>query len=144
MQPSASSTGLGKPAATAAVVAGVGSISIRAVQSDWDTPYMQHWSLDWQQQLTENTLITVGYFGSKGTHLQGLTELNSLKPNVALSSMCAPGNNYFGQAAAFTAVQCQRAGYVFRNSATTAVQGNNNLNGATLVTEVFIHHQSRA
>ncbi len=139
----ASNTSLDNPASNAAVVSGVGSISIRAVQSDWDTPYMQHWSLDWQQQLTENTLITVGYFGSKGTHLQGLTELNSLKPNVALNSMCAPGNNYFGQAAAFTAVQCQRAGYVFRNSATTAVQGNNNLNGATPVTDVLILDQLR-
>lgn len=139
----ASNTSLDNPAANAAVVAGVGSISLRAVQADWKTPYMQHWSLDWQQQLTDKTLITIGYFGSKGTNLQGLTEFNSLPVNRALNSMCAPGNNYFGQAAAFTSVACQNAGYVFRNSATTAVQGNNNLNGATPVTDVLILDQLR-
>ena len=139
----ASNTSLDNPAANAAVVAGVGAISIRAVQSDWKTPYMQHWSLDWQQQFTENTLVTIGYFGSKGTNLQGLTELNSLREGVALNSMCAPGNNYFGQAAPFTSVECQRDGYVFRNSATTAVQGNNNLNGTTPLTDVLILDQLR-
>lgn len=139
----ASNTSLDNPAANAAVVAGVGTISVRAVQADWNTPYMQHWSLDWQQQLTDKLLVTVGYFGSKGTHLQGLTELNSLRPGVALDSLCAPGNNYFGQAAAFTSVECQRDGYVFRNSATTAVQGNTNLNGATPLTDVLILDQLR-
>ncbi|HTG85697.1 MAG TPA: TonB-dependent receptor, partial [Pyrinomonadaceae bacterium] len=46
---------------------------LRAVQSDWHTPYMQHWSLDVQHQLGNNTVFTVGYYGSKGTHLIGLT-----------------------------------------------------------------------
>lgn len=139
----ASNTSLDNPAANAAVASGVGSISLRAVQADWKTPYMQHWSLDWQQQLTDSTLFTIGYFGSKGTNLQGLTEFNSLPERRALNSLCAPGNNYFGQAAAFTSVACQNAGYVFRNSATTALQGNNNLNGATPVTDVLILDQLR-
>jgi hypothetical protein len=139
----AANTSLDNPAANAAVVAGVGVISLRGVQADWKTPYMQHWSLDWQQQLTKSTLVTIGYFGSKGTNLQGLTEYNSLPEGLALDSLCAPGNNYFGQAAAFTSVECQRDGYVFRNSATTAVQGNNNLNGATPLTDVLILDQLR-
>ncbi|MEJ7624327.1 MAG: TonB-dependent receptor [Pyrinomonadaceae bacterium] len=139
----ATSTSLDNPAANAAVVAGVGSQSLRAVQTDWHTPYMQHFSFDWQQQLTDNTLITAGYYGSKGTHLQGLTELNSLPPGLALQSRCAPGTNYFGQAAAFTDVACQLAGYAFRGAANTAAQGNTNVVGATAFTDTLILDQLR-
>lgn len=117
---------LDNPAGGATVSATV--INLRAVQSDWETPYMQHWSLDVQHQLFKNVIVTAGYYGSKGTNLIGLTELNSLPPGLALSSMCAPGANYFGQAGAFTPVQCQPAGYAFRNSAN--VVGNPNRTGA--------------
>ncbi|MDQ2746785.1 MAG: hypothetical protein M3T96_05945, partial [Acidobacteriota bacterium] len=107
--------------------------SIRALQTDWKTPYMQHWSLDVQHQLTSKTLIDIGYYGSKGTHLIGITELNDLQPGQALNSLCAPGANYFGQTATFTPVRCQSPGYVFRN--TTAAPGNPNLiGGPTCVT----------
>ena len=46
-------------------------ISVRAIQTKWQDPYMQHWSFDIQHQLNEKTMITAGYFGSKGTHLIG-------------------------------------------------------------------------
>jgi len=89
------------------------------------------------------TVVTVGYFGSKGTHLQGLTELNSLPAGLALRSQCAPGSNYFGQAAAFTPVPCQLPGYAFRNSATTALQGNTNVVGTTNFNDIAILDQLR-
>ena len=104
---------------------------------------MQHWSLDWQQRLTSRTFVTIGYFGSKGTNLQGVTEKNSLLPGQALDSQCAPGTNYIGQVAAFTPVQCQRPGYAFRNATTTAVQGNNNVVGTTAFNDVVILDQLR-
>lgn len=124
-------------------VVGAPGLSLRAVQADWHTPYMQHWSADWQQQLNDKTLVTVGYYGSKGTHLQGLTEMNSIPAGKALASQCAPGANYFGQVAAFTPVPCQLPGYAFRNSATTAAQGNTNVVGTTLFTDVLILDQLR-
>lgn len=139
----ASNTSLNNPAANAAAAISLVTPSLRAVQSDWNTPYMQHWSLDWQQQLTRRTLVTIGYYGSKGTHLQGLTEKNSLPVGQALASQCAPGNNYVGQAAPFTLVACQQPGYAFRNSATTALQGNTNVVGATAFTDVLILDQLR-
>lgn len=139
----ASTTSLDNPSANAAVVAGVAAQSLRAVQADWNTPYTQQWSLDWQQQLTSKTLVTIGYYGSKGTHLQGLTELNSIPAGRALASQCAPGNNYTGQAVAFTTVQCQLAGYAFRNAANTAAQGNTNVVGTTLFSDVLILDQLR-
>ena len=115
--------------------------SIRALQTDWKTPYMQHWSFDVQHQLNSKTLIDVGYYGSKGTHLIGLTEINDLPPGQALNSLCAPGANYFGQTAAFTPVRCQSPGYVFRNTA--AAPGNPNVVGTTLSTDILILDQLR-
>ncbi|HLM01146.1 MAG TPA: TonB-dependent receptor [Pyrinomonadaceae bacterium] len=81
--------------------------NIRGIQADWETPYMQHWSLDFQQQLTDKTLVTVGYYGSKGTNLIGAFELNEIRPGVALSSMCATG------ASTTPTVACQTPGTGF-------------------------------
>ena len=118
--------------------------SLRAVQTDFHTPYMQHWQLDFQHQMGAKTVFTVGYFGSKGTHLIGLTELNDLPAGLALNSFCAPGNGYYAQTPAPTLVRCQPAGYAFRNSATvTAAQGNPNVVGGTLFTDTRILDQLR-
>ena len=89
---------------------------------------MQHWSFDVQHQLRANTVFTVGYFGSKGTHLIGLTELNDLPVGRARNSTCAVNTAFYGQTPAPTLVTCQPAGYAFRNTA--AATGNPN--GAAL------------
>ena len=64
---------------------------IRGVDTDYKTPYMQHWSLDIQQQLTKNTIVTVGYYGSKGTNLIGVVDLNNLPAGYAATQQCAVG-----------------------------------------------------
>jgi hypothetical protein len=118
---------------------------IRAVQADFKTPYMQHWSLDIQQQLTKNTLVTVGYYGSKGTNLIGIVDINLLPPGTARNSQCAPGNNYIGQAAAFATVQCQPNGYAFRNATNVALNPNTTTVGTTVTnfTDTLILDQLR-
>jgi hypothetical protein len=113
---------------------------LRSVQSNWHTPYMQHWSFDIQHQLTSKTVMTVGYYGSKGTHLIGLTELNEVAPGRALNSQCARGNTAIGQAAP-TLGPCQPVGYAFRN--TTDATGNPNTVGTTLFTDLLILDQVR-
>ena len=118
----ASNTRLDNPGGGVAVSLPVQSL--RAIQSNWHTPYMQHWSLDVQHQLTPKTIVTVGYYGSKGTHLIGLTELNEVAPGKALNSQCAVNTNFIGQTPAPTLVTCQPAGYAFRNTATAT--GNPN------------------
>jgi hypothetical protein len=114
---------------------------LRALQSDWHTPYMQHWSLDVQHQVTRSTALTVGYYGSKGTHLIGVIELNDLPAGKALNSLCAPGTTYSGQTPAPTLVPCQPAGYAFRNTA--AATGNPNVVGTTASTDILILDQLR-
>jgi hypothetical protein len=119
---SVSNTSLDNPASNLLVSATVPSV--RAVQTDWHTPYMQQWSFDIQHQFTRNTIMTVGYYGSKGTHLIGITELNDIAPGVALNSQCAVGTAYYAQTPAPTLVPCQPTGYVFRNTASAPENPN--------------------
>ncbi len=94
--------------------------TIRGMDTDWKTPYMQHWSLDFQHQLTSNTVMTLGYYGSKGTHLIGVVEINELAPGQALNSQCAPGNNTFATPGV-TLVPCLVPGTAFFSTAATAI-----------------------
>ncbi|MEZ5425331.1 MAG: TonB-dependent receptor [Pyrinomonadaceae bacterium] len=103
------------PGGNCTVAASTTVASLRAIQGDWQTPYLQHWSLDFQQQLTKNTLVTVGYYGSRGVHLIGAFELNELAPGVALNSMCAVG------ASTTPTVPCLNAGSAFFSSANTTI-----------------------
>jgi hypothetical protein len=129
---------LDNPAGSASITATVPTL--RAVQKDWKTPYMQHWSLDLQHQLTKNTVVTIGYYGSKGTNLIGVTEFNEVPPGPALSTTCAAGNTYLGGPTP-TLVTCQPAGYAYRN-ATTPVN-NPNIVGTTRFTDLLILDQIR-
>jgi Carboxypeptidase regulatory-like domain len=43
-------------------------------------PYVQQWSLSVERQLPTNTLMSLGYIGSKGTHLTLVRQLNQLLP----------------------------------------------------------------
>ncbi len=115
--------------------------TLRSIQSDWKTPYMQHWSLDVQHEVVKNIFVNVGYYGSKGTHLIGITEMNDLPPGYALNAKCAPGTSYYGQSPAPTLVTCQPAGYAFRNA--TTVTGNPNVVGKTTYTDQLILDQLR-
>ncbi|MDX6383100.1 MAG: hypothetical protein QOK48_673 [Blastocatellia bacterium] len=93
------------------------ALSIRAVQPDWKDPYMQHWSLDLQHQFGKDgkTMMTAGYFGSKGTHLIGTYELNEVPAGKALATLCATG------ASTTPTVPCQNPGAAFTSTANTAI-----------------------
>jgi hypothetical protein len=54
-------------------------------------PYMQQWHLDVQHELPHNTVITVSYVGSKGTHLGRQSDLNQLYPTPASQNPYAAG-----------------------------------------------------
>lgn len=87
--------------------------NIRGIQANWKTPYLQHWSLDIQHQVAKNTVFTIGYYGSKGTHLIGAFELNDLPPGFAIGlgpTACATGSSTTPTA------PCQVAGTAFFGS----------------------------
>ncbi|MEK6281610.1 MAG: carboxypeptidase-like regulatory domain-containing protein [Acidobacteriota bacterium] len=116
---------------------------LRGVDTDWNTPYMQHWSLNIQHQLQAKTVVSVGYYGSKGTHLIGLTEINSIPAGKALNTLCARGTNFYAQTPAPVLGPCQTPGYAFRNVAGTAATGNPNVLGTTASLDVLILDQIR-
>ena len=98
------------PGAPISLVATATAPNLRGIQADWHTPYMQHWSLDVQRQINPKTVLTVGYFGSKGTHLIGGFELNEIPPGLAIAkgpTGCATG------ASTTPTVPCQVAGTAF-------------------------------
>lgn len=97
------------------VVASATSANVRAIQADWKTPYLQHWSLDVQQQLTKNTIVTLGYYGSKGINLIGSYELNEVPEGKALNTLCATGSS------TTPTVGCQTPGTAFFSTAASAI-----------------------
>jgi len=54
-------------------------------------PYVQQWHLDVQHNIARNTVATVSYVGSKGTHLARQYELNQLHPVSDSLNPYAPG-----------------------------------------------------
>ena len=87
--------GTGSPCpATGAFPLNVTAIPTRAV---W--PYVQQWSFSIQRELSKNTVATIAYVGSKGTHLTTDLQINQLAPN--------PGNNPFLPGQPITLQDCQ-------------------------------------
>ena len=64
-------------------------------QSVW--PYVQQWSLSVQRELTKNTVATLGYVGSKGTHLTTELQVNQLVPAVSTDNPFGPNGLAPGQ-----------------------------------------------
>jgi hypothetical protein len=59
-----------------------GQISIRPVQYDLDNPYLQVWNVNLQRELWFDTVLTVGYAGSRGVHLLRSSDVNIPAPVV--------------------------------------------------------------
>ena len=57
---------------------------------DYRTPYVQQYSLDIQQQLTPTFSLDVGFFGTHGTHLIGLVDINESVPNAFAAAKISP------------------------------------------------------
>jgi hypothetical protein len=74
----------------AAIVAGNAGLAPASVDSDFDNAYVQSWNLNIQREITPSLGVTVGYFGSKGTHLRisrNINQpLNGVRPFARLST----------------------------------------------------------
>lgn len=56
--------------------------SIRPVQFDLDNPYLQVWNLNIQRELPFNTVVSVGYTGTRGVHLLRSNDVNTAIPQI--------------------------------------------------------------
>jgi len=54
-------------------------LSVNAIPTKARWPYVQQWHFDVQHEIVRNTVATVSYVGSKGTHLNRQTDLNQLR-----------------------------------------------------------------
>jgi hypothetical protein len=111
---SVTSATLDNPTGGSAVVS-LAPQRVYGIDPNWKTPYVQHWSLDIQHQFGAKTLVTAGYYGSRGVHLTGLVDINLLPAGYALNlgaTACAPT---IGSTTA-KSVPCQPQGYIFTAS----------------------------
>jgi hypothetical protein len=87
-------------------------------------PYIQQWSFSVQRQMPKDTLVTVAYVGSKGTHLTAELQLNQLTPlSPAPDTGIFPTGNPFPLAAPLTSATCSSYGSGIPNSFTVAQNG---------------------
>jgi hypothetical protein len=60
--------------------------ALTGIGSHFQTPYSQQWSFDVQRELPFKTMMDVGYFGNKGTHLWGEPDINELPAGYAVKA----------------------------------------------------------
>ena len=83
--PTISNTNFTNPAGTAANVS-YSTAAVRATSPNFHTPYVQQFSLDFQQQLPTGVVLDVGYVGNHSVHLIGLVDINEAFPGAYLAS----------------------------------------------------------
>jgi hypothetical protein len=59
------------------------TLSPTSIAQDFDNAYVQSWNLNIQREIGEGLSASVGYFASKGTHLQITRNFNQILPNRA-------------------------------------------------------------
>jgi hypothetical protein len=80
---------LDNPAAGSASISNTPKV-LRGTTVNYATPYLQQWSFGIDRQITRTTLVSVAYVGTKGTHLIGIVDLNTVQPGLAYSSGLIP------------------------------------------------------
>lgn len=66
-------------------------LSVTSIQTKAVWPYVQQWHLDVQHEIASGTVGTISYVGSKGTHLNRLSDLNQIRPTPASQNPYKPG-----------------------------------------------------
>jgi len=66
-------------------------LNVNSIPNKVTWPYMQQWHLDVQHDLAHNTVGTLSYVGSKGTHLTRQSDLNQLFPTPLNQNPYASG-----------------------------------------------------
>ena len=105
---------------------GGGTSQLTSITTKTQWPYVQQWHLDIQREVARNTLVTVAYVGSKGTHLSQQVDLNQIPGTpasqnpfpagmpitdpICSSDQLPNGTNFTGQALLNLTVACGYTG----------------------------------
>jgi hypothetical protein len=90
---SISNTRLDNPSAGSPAVS-LAPASLRVWDPGYKDPYMQQWSLEIQRQVMSDAVFSIGYVGSKGTHLIGIADINQVPPGAAAAAGLVPAGGY--------------------------------------------------
>ena len=71
-------------------------LSVTSIPTKVTWPYMQQWHLDIQHDIAHNTVATISYVGSKGTHLTRQSDRNQLLPVPASDNPYLVNNETIG------------------------------------------------
>jgi len=71
-------------------------LGVNAVPTKAQWPYVQQWHFDIEHDVARNTIATISYVGSKGTHLTRQTDLNQLHPTPASQNPYKAGETFTG------------------------------------------------
>src|SRR6185436_17561589 len=82
----------------ALVVAGLAGLAPNNTDQGFDSAYVQSWNVNIQREIVKDLGVSIGYFGSKGTHLRISRNINQpvnggARPfsNLSASSPIRPG-----------------------------------------------------
>ena len=76
-------TSLDNPGGTAGTLFASG---LNTALAPWKYPSVQKWSLNIQREVAPDTSFSIGYVGTKGTHLLGFYDMNQGQPNVNVAN----------------------------------------------------------
>ena len=100
-------------------------LNVAAIPTKSVWPYVQHWSFSVQRELSKNTVATLGYVGSKGTHLTTELQVNQLVPAVASNNPFGPNGLAPGQPITTTLCQTYDGASFTFNTPTGSTQYSN-------------------
>jgi hypothetical protein len=82
-------TSLDNPGGVAGTIFPAG---LNTALAPWKYPGVQKWSLNVQHEVAPDTSFSIGYVGTKGTHLLGFYDMNQGQPNAQVADAEAAGN----------------------------------------------------
>ncbi len=100
-----------------------GPLSFVSIPSRAIWPYVQQWHLDVQHDIAKNTVATISYVGSKGTHLTRSYEYNQIHAVPASLNPYLPGQ-------AISAADCSSVSLDPVTSIATATVNNHTITGS--------------
>jgi hypothetical protein len=68
-------------------------VPLKAYVPNISAPYVQAWNLDLQQELTQDTVMDIGYYGNLAQHQVATIEQNQPFPGEYVQAGIIPGNN---------------------------------------------------
>jgi hypothetical protein len=120
-------------------LAGAGITAISTFDQHFRPAYMQSFDLNLEQQLTSSVIWQVGYVGTKGTHLLGMSDINAGAPGSLTISPAAlqASRPYFSKFPSFGTIDEARSnlGSIYNSLQTSLrLQSWHSLNGSLAYT----------